>query len=228
MAISIPAIVDAQLAAVKADLQPAYHSDTHTYTSSKPPYALGNRVADLLRQLTLLIDTGTLTATGGTASSVQDTGAFTGVNSLVGAKVTFAGNVTAALAGKSAYVVSNTTGALFFAPGAIPATPQVGDNYTVEFTSVDQDLVALEGGKGTGDTQSNPYGPGPSLVNALMKLIVQLGGALPSWLDFHVAEAFHIGSPHAGAGSYGHGGGQLLATAIQLARDTVAAYTKPA
>jgi hypothetical protein len=228
MSISIPSIVDALLTAIKADLQPTFHSDTNTYSSSKPPYVLGNRAADLLRLLTGLIDTGTLSATGGTATSVQDSGAYTGVNSLVGAKVTFAGNVTTALTGKSAYVVSNTVNALFFAPGAIPATPQSGDNYTVEYSAVDQDLVVLEGGKGFGDTQSNPYGAGPSLINAIMKLVVQLGGALPSWLTFRAAEAFNVGSPHAGAGSQGHGGAMLLASALQLVRDTVALYTKPA
>lgn len=228
MSISIPAIVDTQLANLKATLLPVQDNVTKTASSPVPPYVQGNRVADLFRQLTGLIDAGPLTATGGTATSVQDTGAFTGVNSLVGAKVTFTGNVTPALAGKSAYVLTNTTGALFFAPGAIPATPQTGDTYSVEFTSVDGDLAVLEGGKSLGDSQSNPYGAGPSLINAMMKLISQLGGALPSWLDFHAAEAFHVGSPHGGAGSYGHGGAQLLASGIQLVRDTVAAYTKPA
>jgi hypothetical protein len=240
MSISIPAIVDTQLTNLKASLLPVTDSTTKTSSSPTPPYVNGNRAADLLRQLTGLIDAGPLTATGGTSASVQDTGAFTGVNSLVGAKVTFgAATTTVALRGKSAYVISNTTGALFFAPGALPGTPVVGDVYTVEFSSIDSDLVVLEGGKASGDSQSNPYSSGPSLINALMKLIVQLGGALPAYLTrvtdgvtketlFDPAEAFGIGSPHAGAGSYGHGGAILVASAIQLARDTVSLYTKPA
>lgn len=237
--IAIPAIVDSQLANILADLRPAYHSDTHTYTSSKPPYAMGNRVADVLRMLTGLIDvTAWLSATGGTATSVIDVGAFVGVNSLIGCKVTFQGNITPALAGVVAYVISNTTDALSFAGGALPATPQVGDGYKVEFAAIDSDLTVLENGKGSGNSQSNPYGAGPSLINALTKLIVQLGGALPSCLVrvtdgvtkatiYDPAEAFHIGSPHAGAGSFGHGGAALVADALQLVRNTVAAYTKP-
>jgi len=61
-----------------------------------------------------------LTATGGSAVSVVDAGAFV-ANTQVGNTVVFTGNVTAALAGKSAVVVSNTANALFFAAGAIPA-----------------------------------------------------------------------------------------------------------
>jgi hypothetical protein len=240
MAIAIPALVDSQLNTLMAELKPVYHSDTHTFTSSVPPYAKINRAADILRLLTGLVDvTAWLTATGGTAKSVQDAGAFTGVNSLLGCKVTFQGNVTGALTDVVAYVVSNTVNELFFGGGALPATPQVGDNYKIEFTAVDSDLVVLEGGKGPGDSQSNPYGSGPNLINALSKLIVQLGGALPPCLVrvtdvvtkatvYDPAEAFHIGSPHGGAGSQGQGGAILIADALKLVRDTVAAYTKPA
>lgn len=223
MAIAIPALVDTQLAALKASISP--HTDSVTKTSAVGDlFPRGNRVADILRVLTGLIDTGTLVATGGTTTSVVDAGAFTGVNSLVGAKITFAGNVTALLAGKSAYVVSNTVNACFFAPGAIPAAPAVGDNYAVEFTSIDKDLVVLEGGKGLGESQSNPYSYGPSMINAINTVVSLLGGSVPSWLKL---EPFTIGSPHAGGSAGGHGGALLIAAALQLVRDTVAAYTKP-
>ena len=118
MTISIPALIDTQLAALKATLLPKQDGATNIASLPNPPYLMGNRASDLLRILTDLINVTGLVATGGTATSVQDTGAFTGVNSLVGCKVTFVGDVTAALAGVSAYVVSNTTGALFFAAGA--------------------------------------------------------------------------------------------------------------
>lgn len=229
MSISIPAIVDTQLTALRNSLNPVYHSDTHTYTSSVPPYAKGNRAADVLRMLTGLIDASSLTATGGTAKSVSKTGAFTGVNSLIGAKVTFSHTTTTvALRDVSAYVIGNTADTLNFAGGALPDTPVNGDVFSVEYTTVDSDLIVLESGKEFGGSQSNPFGAGPSLINAIMKLVVQLGGALPSYLDIHSAEPFHLGSPHAGAGAQGQGGAILLADALQLVRDTVAAYTKPA
>lgn len=228
MAIAIPAIVDTQLTALRNSLLPKQDGATLIASSPLPPYAMANRAADVLRMLTDLIDAGPLTATGGTATQLQDTTAFTGVNTLIGAKVTFTGNVTPALAGCVAYVISNTVTNLNFAPGALTGTPQAGDTYSIQWTAVDKDLLILEQGKTKGDTASNPYSAGPSLINALMVLIQQLGGSLPSWLDTATVNPFHIGSPHAGAGSQGHGGAMLIAEALLLARDQVAAYTKPA
>lgn len=233
MAISIPALVDAQLAALRATLLPQFDAATNTSSSPAPPYVLGNRAADLMKLLTDLIDATGLTATGGTAASVQDTGAFTGVNSLIGCKVTFVGNVTAALAGVEAYVVSNTVNELFFAAGALPGTPAAGDTYSVEFTAVDVDLEEMADGKAVGSSASNPYGSGPSFVNATAKLMTAAGATFPDYMDTQdkitaLATAFHIGSPHAGAGSQGHGGAALIADMLQQFRDAVAGYTKPA
>jgi len=228
MAIAIPAVVDAQLTALKNTLLPVVDGVTHTSSHPTPPYLNGNRAADLLRALTGLIDVSGLTASGdGTATTLVDTGAYT-AGSLVGAKVTFVGDVTAALAGVSAYVIANTTGVLTFAGGALPTAPMTGDTYSIEFTSIDKDLVVLEGGKGKGDSQSNPYGSGPNFVNAVVLLLQLLGASVPSYLGASAAEPFHIGSPHAGAGSQGHGGGYLISAALQAARDAVAAFTAPA
>jgi hypothetical protein len=103
----------------------------------------------------------------------------------------------------------------------------------VEYTAVDADLLAMAGGKGLGDSASNPYGPGPSFVNAVVKIMQAVGAAMPSYLDSQakitaIAQAFGVGSPHAGAGSQGHGGAALIADMLQLARNAVAGYTKPA
>lgn len=355
MAISIPAIVDAQLLALQNSLKPVYHAETTTFSSPSPPYALANRAAEILRMLTGLIDSGTMTVqgihgladaadqiitadaddpttgyalanaikaaynlhiaktagdvhwaadvtnavgspdadtegklitltneiktafsahfiflTGNThrypdtkevylpddadsyatcyvilnaikpkynahvvdigcaVSGLGDTSAFTGTNSLVGSKATFAaGTTTVALRGISGIISANTVSKLSFNP-VLPATPVTGDTYVLEYSAVDSDLAVLEQGKGSGDGSSNPYGAGPSLVNAIMLLIAKTGGVVPSYLDIHSAEPFHLGSPHAGAGSQGMGGAMLLADALQVARDSVAAYTKPA
>ena len=240
MAISIPALVDAQLAALQAALRPHVTVATNTASRPVPPYGLGNRVADWLTTLTNLIDSAVLTATGGTANSLVDTGAFTGVNSLVGATVVFeATTTTVLLRSVRGIVASNTVNDLVFgnqvwdASGdrlyALPATPAAGDTYQVDYTTIDTDLAILAGNKGLGSSQSNPYGAGPSMVNALMKLIVGLGGSLPSYLDAGSAQPFGLMSPHAaGGGQWGHGGADLLADALEVARDTVAAYTAPA
>jgi len=367
MAISIPAILDTELAAAKATLLPVTDAVTHTSSQPSVPYLNGNRAADLLRLLTGLIDSAALTGIGihgaadaanpeatanaidpatgyalsislkgkynahriltaggvhgsadatnvvtaadaddeaklvtltndlrtqyiahiikvtgspathgladtvdsltlaactnyatayallnqiktqynlhlaninaGTTASVKG-GTFTGVNSQVGNKATFTGNVTTALAGKSATIVSNTTSALVFQDGGLPAVPQTGDTFVVEFAAIDADIAVLAGGKGSGDRCCDPYASGPSFINAVTKLLQLLGVALPTYLTrttdgvtkqttYDPAEPFHIGSPLAGAGSQGHGGGYLIADALQQARDAVAAYTKP-
>jgi hypothetical protein len=352
MSISIPAIVDTQLAALKATLNPAYHSDTTTYTSSKAPFVLGNRAADLLRQLTKLVDVASLAVQGihgatdaadavatadatdptsgqalanalkaaynlhiaktagnvhwgadgtnnvstadatdeGTTvalanaiklkfnlhivkltsnthrfsdaketittadstayasaytllnviktkynlhvvdigcsvNEVSRTSSFSSAHSLAGSKITFgAATTTVALRGQSVVISDNTVTKLTLVT-ALPTAPVTGDVFAVEFSSVDDELAIIEGGKSTGDSQSNPYGYGPTLISAMVKLIQLLGGSVPSWL---LATPFTIGSPHAGGSAGGHGGAQMLAYAFQLVRDTVAAYTVPA
>jgi hypothetical protein len=355
MAISIPAIVQTQLTALKNSIKPDYHSATTTYSSPRPPYVNVNRAAEILRMLTGLIDVTGLHVTGvhgatdvadavatadatdpttgyalskaikdaynlhrvktagsvhGAADSandvsspdastegtlvtlcneiktkfnlhivriasschsvadsldlvttadctayasaytlinaikvlynlhvvkidgyskqmVADIGAYTTVGSLQGAKVTFVGNITTDLTDVSAYVVTNTTGVLQLA-STLPAIPVTGDHYAVEFSAIDSDLAVIEQGKGLGDGASNPYASGPSVINAIMKLIKQLGGTLPSYLDITTAQPFKIGSPHAGAGSLGEGGAILIADALQRVYDQVALYTVPA
>lgn len=364
MAISIPAILDTELTAVKNTLLPVTDGVTHTSSQPLVPYLNGNRAADLLKLLTGLIDSGTLTSVGihaaadaanveatanatdpasgyalanslkakynvhravtpavhgsadatnvvaaadaddegklvtlsndirtqysahiikvsagthgladtvdsltlvactnyatayallneikaqynahlaninaGTTASVGG-GTYTGVNSMVGNKATFTGNVTAALAGASATIVTNTTKALAFQAAALPAVPRTGDTFVVEFAAIDADIAVLAGGKGLGDRCCNPYANGPSFVNATVKLLQLLGAAVPAYMahttdgvtkqtTYDPAEPFHIGSPLAGAGSQGHGGGYLIADMLQQARDAVAAYTKP-
>ena len=223
MAIAIPALYDVQLNLITSALRPKENVSTKT-AAAGDLFVIGNRVADFLRLLTDLVDAGPLTATGGTATSVVDTGAYTGVGYLTGSVVIFQGNVTAALANVSAKVISNTVNDLIFNAGDLPAAPQAGDNYIIEFAIVDKYLSEVAGQKGYGSSQSNPYGYGPSLIGALNLLISQLGGTVPAWLQ---SEAFTVGSPHAGGSARGHGGSILMAEALTLARDTVAAYTKP-
>lgn len=137
------------------------------------------RAQDLATVLSLLMDrlnSGTLTATGGTANSVQDTGAFV-AHTQIGNIVTFTGNVTAALAGVQAEVVSNTADALFFR--SLPATPASGDTYSIRGAFVDSAIVALRGGTVLGDApRGNVYGDSRIATNALLRIATQLGGTV--------------------------------------------------
>jgi len=163
----------------------------------------------------------------GSVRSACDNAAITGVNSLVGATITFNGNVTAALAGLTRVVNANSVNLLQFAE-ALPSAPAVGDTFTVDWSTVDKDLDVLTGGKGMGNSQSDPYGPGPSLINALMVIISQLGGSLPAYMDAKTdAEPFSVGSPQAGGGTLGSGGAALIADALEVMRTTIVAWTVP-
>lgn len=83
--------------------------------------------------------TQTVTATGGTSSSVSVAGPL-GIQSLVGALVTFSGNITPALAGISRWVSGNTaTGIDLHA--WLPDLPAPGDTFTV---SVVREVVGIE------------------------------------------------------------------------------------
>jgi len=226
MSISIPAILDTQLANLKASVLP--HTDATTHTAAATDlFVRGNRVGDLLRCLTALIDTTGLLAVaiGSSTTAVKTAGAFTRVNSLVGAKVTFLGDVTPALAGVTAFVVSNTTNTLNLNK-VLPSAPGDNDTFSVEYAAVDAEIDSMSGGKGLGDSASNPYGFGPTMISALVRLIGQLGGAVPAWLSAATVP-FTVGSPFAGGSAGGHGGGALIASALQLVRDTIALYTKP-
>jgi len=164
----------------------------------------------------------------GSVNSVIDNAAITTVNSLIGATITFAGNVTTALAGLTRVINSNTVNHAWFME-ALPAAPAVGDTFTIDWSTVDASLDQLTGSKGMGNSQSDPYGPGPSLINALMIIIEQLGGTLPAYMDVSAdAEPFSIGSPQAGGGSLGSGGLILIADALEVMRTTIAAWTVPA
>lgn len=132
----------------------------------------------LMEALTL---SAAITATGGTAVSVQDTGAFI-ANTQIGNTILFTGNTTAALAGRTAVVVSNTANACFFAPGSIPATPVAGDTYRVIGTFSNPDILALRGAipgspRGKGDAPpGNLYGDSRTVTNAFVRIIQQLVG----------------------------------------------------
>jgi hypothetical protein len=160
---------------------------------------------------------------GCSTSQMADFTAFTTASSLQGAKITFTGNVTTALADETVYIGNNTTTLLTFS-SVLAAAPQSGDTYAIAYTSIDDEIELMRGSKTLGQSASQPYSYGATAVNAIYKLIKLLGGTPSSVMT---TTPFGLGSPHAG-GSTGHGGTQHLMFAFQTAKDLVAAYTKPA
>lgn len=177
---ALPTITSDFLSTIKSSL--SVGSDLATPGSGNIRGAAMNylRAQDMSSALELLQDAldlpAVLTATGGTASSVQDTAAFV-AGSQLGNYVVFTGNTTAALAGVSARVTSNTVNELFFA--SLPATPVVGDTYTIVGGMVSEAIADLREGKGPGDSPAGSvYGEMRIVTDALIRLIIQLGGTL--------------------------------------------------
>jgi hypothetical protein len=166
----------------------------------------------------------------GSLRSVIDNGAFTTVNSLVSCTITFdAATTTAALQGVSATVVSNGVNHVLLSAD-LPELPVVGDEFTLEYTSVDTDIEQMRGtGRSLGDSNpGNPYS-GLSFVNAVLKVLENLGVTAPSYLNTASAEPFGLGSPHAGhGGTHGHAALLLCSDMLDQVRDAIAAYTAPA
>jgi hypothetical protein len=230
MAIAIPALVDAQINALRATVQPNATVATSTASLPLPPYARVKVAGDLLRILTDLIDSGTLTATGGDTVTFTDTGAFTGVNSLVGCTFTFAAaTTTAALRDVSRTVLSNTVNSLVLgnAGNPLPASVAASDTGTLSWDRVDAQLESVEGGKPAGSSTPNTLYRGRALGNAMVILVEQLTGTAPTWAA-EVADQFGAMNPLAGGGDRGSGGGIAWAQWLLEVRNAVAAYTAPA
>lgn len=166
----------------------------------------------------------------GSTLSFVDNGAFTTANSLVGTTITFAAaTTTAALRDLVRTVVSSSVNHLVLNE-ALPAEPVVGDTLTLEYTQADANITVLRGtGVSFGGTNpGNPYGYGPSFVDAVLTFLQSQGVTPPSYLNTASAEPFGLGSPHAGhGGTHGHAALILASDMLQLVRDTVAAYTVP-
>jgi len=164
---------------------------------------------------------------GASPTLIADNAAITGANSLVNCTVTFASaTTTVALRDVTRTIMLNTVDTMTLSE-ALPATPVTGDTFTLSYSAVDTDIAQLRGsGRGLGDSQSNVHGPGPSFVNAVMKVLQNLGASVPSYLNAASAEPSGLGSPHAGhGGTHGHAALHLASDMLDRVRDAVAAHT---
>lgn len=142
------------------------------------------KALDMASVLELLQDAldaaGPLTAVSGDATSVTDGASTFEAGTQVGNVVTFTGNVTASLAGVEAVVISNDTTTLNFASGALPEAPDTGDTYSIRAAFLDKYIEDLREGKGLADSPAGSvYGEHRVVLDALCRLIRQLGGTVP-------------------------------------------------
>lgn len=136
-------------------------------------------VLDLLQDALSQPSNLTASATGSTTTVVDDAATFV-AGTQVGNTVTFAGNITAAIAGESRVVISNTTTTLTFASDdPLSGVPVLNDTYTIEATMLDAVVADLRGGKGVADaTPGDPYYTNRSAIAGIMLGVQRLGGTL--------------------------------------------------
>lgn len=176
---ALPTIVSDFLTKVKNDL--SVGSDLATPGSGNIRGAAINylRAQDMASVLELLQDaldqSTNLVAVSGSTTTVVDGASTFVAGAQIGNYVTFAGNTTAALAGVTARVSSNTTTTLTFS-SILPASPAAGDTYTIAGGVVAEAIADLREGKSLGDAPSGSvYGESRIVMDALNRLTVQLG-----------------------------------------------------
>ena len=175
---ALPTVVSDYLTAVKDALSQGKDLGSNVRGAAQN-YLRAQDMASVLDLLQDALDTGALTATGGTARSVQDGAATFVADTQVGNVVVFVGNVTSALAGVEARVVSNSATELFFADGALPAAPGAGDTYSIRGGMFDEFVDALREGKGLADAPAGSvYGEYRDAVGAMLKGLDILGVTL--------------------------------------------------
>lgn len=159
---------------------PALNSSPVTARGAAANYLRAQDLATALELMQDVLQTVSLTAiAGSTATSVKDGAATFVAGRQIGNTVTFEGNVTAALAGKTAVVIDNDTDELFFG-SALPAAPAVGDNYSISGTMFASAISSLREGKsGNGVSPAgSPYGDVTVSTDALIRALLQWGGSL--------------------------------------------------
>ena len=152
---------------------------------TKPPVTIRGAAANYLRAQDLftalelmqgMLDTVNLTATGGTTTTVVDGAATFVAGRQIGNTVTFVGGP---LAGETAVVVDNSTTTLAFG-STLPSAPGGGQDYFIRGTMFNPDILSLREGKlgPFAAPPGNPYGTVRISTDALIRALLQWGGAL--------------------------------------------------
>jgi hypothetical protein len=176
---SLSTVVSNYIQAVKDSLSSGPDLGSNV-TGNPQSYVRAQDLATVLELLQEALTTGTLTATGGTTTSVQDgAGTFT-AGQQVGNIVEFDGNVTSALAGVQARVYTNDATTLNFRT-ALPAAPQTSDTYKIIGAMADNAINELREGRGRADApRGNVYGDHRTALEGLQVLKERVGqGSLP-------------------------------------------------
>ncbi len=146
------------------------------------------RAQDMATVLELLQDafnsTAALTAVSGSTTTVVDGAGTFAVNALVGQKVLFSGNTTAALAGVTGIVAGNTATTITFT-GPLVAAVATGDTYTIVGAVFDSAIASLRQGKAFAEAPpGDTYGDAKVVRDALIRQLERMGTPAAQTLVF--------------------------------------------
>lgn len=215
MAISIPTVVGDYLDSVVASLSEGSPlNNPTTARAASQNYLRSQDSVNILELLQgLLSQPSVLTVVSGTTTTVEDGAATFVANSYDDSYVVFASNTTtAALRGVSRRIRSNSATTLTLV-SALPASPVIGDTYTIVAGQVEDFITAIRNG-----SSGNPYGDRRTVIAAFQKLISQLGGSFPARATNDRLLVHPAGQP---------GDNLYFASVIDAARESVAAFTLP-
>ena len=175
---ALPAAVSTYLTTVKNSLKD-HASDDATVDVAPSQFIRAMHLSAALDLLQNACDqTSNLTVVSGTTTSLTDGASTFVAGSMIGAYVTFAGNVTAALAGLTYRVWKNTTTTLTFTE-TLAAAPAAGDTYTIRAGFLDEVISELRDGRNVGDNAcADGSGDYRLVLDGLARGIRQLGGTL--------------------------------------------------
>lgn len=171
---ALATVVSDYLDQVKASLKPITANPNTLLVGPGINYL---RSQDMQAVLQLLTD-----ATGPTAAVVCDAGSTTTsvevtalvANSQIGNTITFAGNVTAGLAGIERVVTANDNSALTV--DALPFAPAIADTFTVSVDFLDAEISNVgQGATLSNSPTNNPYGEWTAILDAANKLALHVG-----------------------------------------------------
>jgi len=175
---ALPAAVSTYMTTVKNSLKD-HASDDATVDVAPTQYIRAMHLSAALDLLQNACDqTASLTVVSGTTRSLTDSAATFVAGSMIGNYVTFAGNVTAALAGLTYRVHSNTATTLTMTE-TMAAAPAAGDTYTITAGFLNEVISELRDGRTIGNNGcADGHGDLRLVLDGLVRGIRQLGGTL--------------------------------------------------
>lgn len=185
MAITLDTIVSDYLTALKAALTTGTDTGGGDRTAGSPPldthaaaqnYLRASDMATALELLQEALSAPLVTATGGSTTTVVDSGTPFVAGEQVGNVVTVL-TATESIVGETAVVTGNTTSTLTVSP-AFTATITNLDTISITAAFLDTEIANLRKGGVRAASTVEPYGSQRDAINGLMRAVEQLGGTL--------------------------------------------------